>query len=41
MNHSVEANLNNDPRISVSFNFLNILTLRDEKDMKSLFGKNK
>jgi len=22
MNHSVEANLNNDPRISVSFNFL-------------------
>ena len=39
--HEVKPNLSNDIRISVSFNFLNILTLRDEKDMKSLFGKNK
>ena len=39
--HEVRPNRSNDIRISVSFNFLNILTLRDEKDMKSLFGKNK
>ena len=39
--HEVKPNESQDIRISISFNFLNILTLKDEREMKNLFGQNK
>ena len=39
--HEVQPNKSQDIRISISFNFLNILTLKDEREMKNLFGQNK